>query len=87
MTPAPIRARMRRELEGQYIQHRGGREGMPYGPDMSPRVQAVALWAARKFLGQNGFEELIDGSCDLASRFAERLQAQGLPVSNEAVFN
>ncbi|MEW5722658.1 MAG: aminotransferase class V-fold PLP-dependent enzyme [Thermodesulfobacteriota bacterium] len=80
-----LRAAMR--AQAAYLQYSENRDGMVYTLDMSRRARAVELWAALKYLGRSGVAELVDGSGDLAERFAEKLQAQGFQVRNEVVFN
>ena len=75
------------QASGAYIQYSEERDGMLYGPDMSRRARAVELWAVLKFLGKSGVEQLIDGFCRQAARFAERLQQHGFEILNDVVFN
>ena len=72
---------------GSYIQYSGEQDGMLYSPDMSRRARAVELWAALKYLGRSGVEELVDGLCARAAQFAEELDQNGFRVLNDVVFN
>jgi glutamate/tyrosine decarboxylase-like PLP-dependent enzyme len=75
------------QASDSYIQYSGKRDGMMYTPEMSRRARGVELWATLKFLGKSGVEELIDGLCDRARQFAERLDAEGFRILNDVVFN
>lgn len=45
------------------------------------------VWAALRELGTDGLANLVDRSCDLARRMAERLSAGGATVHNDVVLN
>ena len=60
---------------------------MHYTPEMSRRARAVELWAALKYLGSEGVDELIVGLHDRAVLFANQLSQQGFSVLNDVVFN
>ena len=67
-----------------------GREfgGGDFVPESSRRARGFATWAALRSLGRKGVAELVDGCCEQASRFAERLeQVEGVHVLNEVVLN
>lgn len=70
-----------------YIQYSDHRDGMMYVPEMSKRARAVELWAALKYLGKQGIDELVDGLCDRAQQFGKELQKEGFQVLNDVVFN
>jgi len=74
-------------LSGSYIQYSEKRDGFLYTPDMSRRARGVELWATLRSLGRSGIEELVDGLCDRAVQFANRLQAEGFHILNDVVFN
>ena len=62
--------------------------GFDWTPEFSRRARGVPLYAALRFLGRDGLASLIDGSCDLALRMAERLAvAPGVEVLNDVVLN
>ena len=75
------------QATGSYIQYSEKRDGMLYTPEMSRRAIAVELWATLKSLGKSGVEELVDGLCDRALQFAEKLRDQGFNILNDIVFN
>lgn len=62
-------------------------EPMELAPEMSRRARGVPAWAALRSLGRQGVEELIDRTCGLAKRFADRMRAAGYEVLNEVVLN
>lgn len=75
------------QASGSYIQYGTDRDEMLYTSDMSRRARAVELWAAIKYLGRKGIEELVDHLCDMAQYFAEKIEKQNFKVLNEVVFN
>ena len=56
-------------------------------PEMSRRARAIEIWAALRSLGRDGLADLIDRSCNQASRFAVALAEAGHAVLNEVVLN
>jgi glutamate/tyrosine decarboxylase-like PLP-dependent enzyme len=54
---------------------------------MSRRSRIIELWAAIKYLGQEGIEELVDGLHARALQFAGEMENAGFRVLNEVVFN
>jgi glycine cleavage system pyridoxal-binding protein P len=72
---------------GSYIQYSESRDGMLYTPEMSRRARSIELWATLKYLGKKGVQEIVDGLCDNATYFAEKLSENGFEVLNEVVFN
>ncbi|WP_020144607.1 aminotransferase class V-fold PLP-dependent enzyme [Terracoccus sp. 273MFTsu3.1] len=56
-------------------------------PESSRRARGFAVWAALRELGTEGVAELVDRSCALATRMAERLAAGGATVHNAVVLN
>jgi glutamate/tyrosine decarboxylase-like PLP-dependent enzyme len=75
------------QASGSYIQYSDQRDGMLYVPEMSRRGRGIELWAALKYLGRSGVEELVDGLCERAAQFAEELSRHGFRILNEVVFN
>ena len=65
----------------------GERSGMMWAPEASRRARAFALYAALRALGRRGVAALIDRTCALARRMAERLRAGGVDIANEVVLN
>ncbi len=72
---------------GSYIVYSDNRDGMLYTPEMSRRARVVELWAALKYLGKSGVDELVYGLHLRACQFAEELTRAGFEVLNEVVFN
>ncbi|WP_419903892.1 pyridoxal phosphate-dependent decarboxylase family protein [Kiloniella sp.] len=58
-----------------------------YMPEFSKRARGIEIWAALKFLGRDGVDNLISGCCDLATYFAAGLEELGLSVLNDVVIN
>ncbi len=68
----------------------GGREfgGGDFVPESSRRARGFATWAALRYLGRSGVEDLVDRCCSLARRFAEQVgRLPGCAVANEVVLN
>jgi glutamate/tyrosine decarboxylase-like PLP-dependent enzyme len=74
-------------VTGSYLLHTEARDGYSYTPEMSRRARIVELWAAIKYLGQEGIEELVDGFHEKASQFAHEIKKAGFIVLNDVVFN
>ncbi len=73
-------------LTGQVV----GRElgGGDFVPESSRRARGFATWAALRSLGRSGVADLVDRCCDIARRFAERLdELEGVEVANDVVLN
>jgi glutamate/tyrosine decarboxylase-like PLP-dependent enzyme len=73
-------------LTGQVL----GREfgGGDFVPESSRRARGFATWAALRSLGRSGVADLVEGCCEIASRFAERLdELDGVDVVNDVVLN
>lgn len=60
---------------------------MQLGLQMSQQARGILVWAALHSLGRSGVAELIERSCTLAERFADRLTAAGAEVANAVVLN
>ncbi len=56
-------------------------------PEMSRRARIVELWAALKYLGKSGTDDLVYGLHLRARQFAEELEQQGFEILNDVVFN
>ena len=65
----------------------GGGELMEFTPEMSRRARGVDAWAALRYLGRSGVEELVERGCQLARRFADQLRSAGFRVLNDVVLN
>ena len=72
---------------GSYISNSGNRDGMFYTPEMSRRARSIELWAALKYLGKGGVDELILGLHHRALQFGEELKEVGFQILNDIVFN
>ena len=77
------------QASGDYLTSSYGdkRNGMMYTPEMSRRARAVELWAALKYLGKSGVDELVYGLHERAVQFADELRAAGFDILNDVVFN
>jgi glutamate/tyrosine decarboxylase-like PLP-dependent enzyme len=75
------------QASGAYLNFSESRDGMLYTPEMSRRARAVELWAALKYLGSEGVDELVYGLHERAVQFANELRAANFEVLNEVVFN
>ncbi|MGW5238115.1 pyridoxal phosphate-dependent decarboxylase family protein [Monashia sp. NPDC004114] len=56
-------------------------------PESSRRARGFTVWAALRELGTDGLASLVDRSCDLARRMADRLSAGGAIIHNDVVLN
>jgi glutamate/tyrosine decarboxylase-like PLP-dependent enzyme len=72
---------------GSYIAYSENRDGMLYTPEMSRRARAVELWAALKYLGQEGVDELVFGLHQRAVQIGQELKAENFQILNDIVFN
>ena len=73
-----------------YLTGSGSESGHVLGdltPESSRRARGFAVWAALRELGTDGVADLVDRSCALATRMAERLAAGGATVHNDVVLN
>jgi glutamate/tyrosine decarboxylase-like PLP-dependent enzyme len=75
------------QASGAYLNFSEKRDGMLYTPEMSRRARAIELWAALKYLGSNGVDELVFGLHERAVQFAAELKSAGFNVLNDVVFN
>src|SRR4029453_4841978 len=63
-------------------------DSLDYNPDHSRRARGFAVYAAIRALGRTGIADLVERSCALAHRFADRLSASvRVEVLNEVVLN
>jgi len=72
---------------GSYLVYSDKRDGMLYTPEMSRRARVVELWAALKYLGRAGVDELVYTLHERAVQMAKELQAEGFQILNDVVFN
>jgi glutamate/tyrosine decarboxylase-like PLP-dependent enzyme len=74
-------------VSAAYLNGGAQREPMNHVPEASRRARGIELWAALKCLGRSGIRELIERTCTLAARFAERLRGAGHEILNDVVLN
>jgi glutamate/tyrosine decarboxylase-like PLP-dependent enzyme len=72
---------------GAYITYSEQRDGMLHTPEMSRRSRIFELWAALKYLGKSGIDELVYGLHRRARQFAGELEREGFEILNDVVFN
>jgi len=77
------------QATGAYLtsSYSDSRDGMLYTPEMSRRARAIELWAALKYLGRSGVDELVVGMHQRAVEFAEQLREANFEILNDVVFN
>lgn len=75
------------QTSGSYMVHSDNRDGMSYTPEMSRRARSIELWAAMKYLGREGIDELIYGLHQRAVQMSLELKAAGFKIVNEVFFN
>jgi len=75
-------------ISGSYLVQGDNRDGMFYTPEMSKRARIIELWAAMKYLGKSGIDELVVQLHQRAKQFANEIeQIEGFEVLNEVIFN
>lgn len=74
-------------VSATYLMRDKNRQGNNFTPELSRRARGVEFWAALKSLGRDGVANIIDRSCEHATRFAEGLCSMGLSVLNDVVLN
>jgi glutamate/tyrosine decarboxylase-like PLP-dependent enzyme len=68
--------------------HSAERDNCDWVPEASRRARGFTVYAALRFLGRKGIEELIDRCCRLARRMADRLAKDpAVSVLNNVVLN
>jgi len=72
---------------GAYIVYSDHRDGMLHTPEMSRRARVCELWAALKYLGKSGIDDLVYGFHLRARQFAEELGQQDFEILNDVAFN
>jgi glutamate/tyrosine decarboxylase-like PLP-dependent enzyme len=72
-----------------YVETAGtDRDGYNWVPESSRRARALPIYASLRSMGRSGLAALLDNSCRLARRFAERLGGRpGIEVLNDVVLN
>ena len=63
------------------------REPSHYTPELSRGARAVEIWAALRSLGRAGLANLVERTCQHASRIAQALNEAGYEVLNDVVLN
>ncbi len=64
------------------------REPMDWTPESSRRARGFAVYAALRSLGRSGVADLVERSCRLARRFADRLRTEpAIRILNDVVLN
>ena len=84
--PAALRAAMTLHRAAYLVQGER-REPYIYTPEASRRARGIEVWAALRSLGRSGVAALVERTCRLACRFADRLGAAGFEILNEVVLN
>lgn len=75
-------------MTGGYIVIGEGRDGMYFTPEMSRRARVIEIWAAMKYLGKDGIDQMVTGFHERTHQFAKELaQVDGFEVLNDVVFN
>ncbi len=72
---------------GAYITYSDQRDGMLHTPEMSRRSRIFELWAALKYLGKSGIDDLVYGLHLRAQQFASELGHENFEILNDVVFN
>ena len=75
------------QATGSYIEYGAERDGMLHTPEMSRRARVFELWAALRYLGRGGIDDLVLGLHRRARQFAAELGAAGFEILNDVVFN
>jgi glutamate/tyrosine decarboxylase-like PLP-dependent enzyme len=74
-------------MHAPYLATTDARPLMHLSPHMSQRARGVETWALLAARGRSGIAKLVDDSCDLAKRFAQRLADAGVEVVVPPVLN
>ncbi|MEQ8304894.1 MAG: aminotransferase class V-fold PLP-dependent enzyme [Cyclobacteriaceae bacterium] len=75
-------------MSAGYIILGSERDGMFFTPEMSRRARVVEMWAALKYLGKAGLNEMILGFHERAVQFANGIKnIKGFHLINDVVFN
>jgi glutamate/tyrosine decarboxylase-like PLP-dependent enzyme len=73
---------------GDYFMVGKERDGMFYTPEMSRRARIFEIWAALKYLGLEGLDEMVTTMHNRAVQFADEIKKiPGFKVLNDVVFN
>ncbi|MCP5381700.1 MAG: aspartate aminotransferase family protein [Kordiimonadaceae bacterium] len=74
-------------VRAAYLVQGAAREPNHHTPELSRRARGIEIWAALKFLGKDGFTDLIERTCDYAKYFASELEKMGFEILNDVVIN
>lgn len=74
-------------MSAAYVASAAERVPMNLGIQMSQAARAIPVWAILATLGRNGLGDLVERTCRLAERMAERLAAQGVEILAPVVLN
>lgn len=74
-------------ISAAYLPQGDAREPSSYTPEISRRARGVEVWAALRALGRAGVADLVERTCQHATRFADGLRAAGYEILNDVVFN
>jgi glutamate/tyrosine decarboxylase-like PLP-dependent enzyme len=76
------------QASGDYFVISKERDGMFYTPEMSRRARVFEIWAALKYLGTGGLDDMITTMHDRAKQFADEIKKiPGFQILNDVVFN
>jgi len=76
------------QATGEYIIYsEKKRDPMVYTPEMSKRSRAIELWAALKYLGKQGVDDMVTMFYNHAVMLADGLKKEGFSILNDIVFN
>jgi glutamate/tyrosine decarboxylase-like PLP-dependent enzyme len=71
-----------------YVESTGARDPYALVPESSRRARGFTVYAALRSLGRSGLADLVERTCALARRMADRLADEpGVAVLNEVVLN
>ena len=77
-------------VRASYLMHGRAdeRDPLDYNPEFSRRARGFTVYATLRALGRSGLQRLVERSCDLAQRFADRLAREAnVEVLNDVVLN
>ncbi len=74
-------------VSAAYLIDSDHRDNYEYTPEASRRARGFAIYAALRQLGRRGLADLIDRSCEHATRFARLLREGGAEILNDVVLN